>query len=109
MIFILSEVRRLPRKVLSKIPAINFEDLHESELINVSQNGIFESGSTERLLENEIQESHIKNTKLALSDFTSHSQSIKRAVKLTSESSDVVYGFEARHDHVIAETLRRQI
>lgn len=42
-------------------------------------------------------------------DFPSHSQSVERAVKLTSEISHVVYRFEARHKHILAKTLCHQL
>lgn len=48
-------------------------------------------------------------TKLELPDLPSHSQSVERAVKLTSETSHTVYGLESRHTHILAKALSRQM
>ena len=47
--------------------------------------------------ESEFRESLLNGTKLDLPDLPSHSQAMERAVKLTTETSQIVYGFEARH------------
>ncbi len=40
---------------------------------------------------------------------TSHSQGVERAVKLVTEASQSVYGFEARHQHIFAKVLCQQL
>ena len=47
--------------------------------------------------ESELRESLLNGTKLDLSDFPSHFKAMERAVKLTTETSQTLYGFEARH------------
>jgi len=48
-------------------------------------------------------------TELKLPDLPSHSQSVERAVKLTSEASAIVYGQESRHRHIIAKVASHQM
>ena len=50
----------------------------------------------------ELQESLLNGTKLDLPDLPLHSQAIGQAVKLTTETSQTVYGFEARHQQITA-------
>ena len=79
--------------------------MHWTQLVNLSQNGVCEPPFTEGFSENELRESLMNGTKLDLSDLPSHSQCVERAVKLTTEASQSVYGFEARHRHIIAKVL----
>lgn len=70
--------------------------------ISLSQNGICEPSTTEKISEYEIQASLIK---LELPDFFFffflHYQSIERAVELISEVCHIVYRFESRHRHIL--------
>ena len=50
-----------------------------------------------------------KGMKLQLPVFPCHSQSVERAVKLTSEASHLVYGQEARHHHTVTKYCCRQV
>ena len=59
--------------------------------------------------ESELQESLLNGTKLDLPDFPSHSQAMERTVKLTTEASQTVNGFEARHQHITANVLSRKL
>ena len=52
---------------------------------------------TENYSESELRESLLNGTKLDLPDLPSHSQAVEWAVKLTTEGSQTVYGFEVRH------------
>ena len=56
--------------------------------------------------ESELRESLLK---LDLPDLPSHSQAMERAVKLTTEASQTVYGFEARHQHITAKVLSQKL
>ena len=56
-----------------------------------------------------LRESLLNGTKLDLPDLPSHSQAMERAVKLTTEASQTVYGFEGRHQHVTAEVLSQKL
>ena len=57
----------------------------------------------------ELQESLLNGTKLDLPDLPSHSQAMEWAVKLTTEASQTVYGFEARHQHITAKVLSQKL
>ena len=59
--------------------------------------------------ESELRESLLNGTKLDLLDFPSHSQAMERAVKLTTEASQTVYDFEARHQHLTAKVLGQKL
>ena len=52
---------------------------------------------TEDFSESELREALLNGTKLDLPDLPSHYQAMEQAVKLTTEASQTVYGFEARH------------
>ena len=58
--------------------------------------------------ESELQESLLNETKLDLPDLPSHSHAMERAVKLTTEASQTIYGFEARHHHITAKVLSQK-
>ena len=64
---------------------------------------------TEDFSESELRESLLTGTKLDLPDFPSHSQAMERAVKLTTETSQTVYGFEARHQHITAKVSSQKL
>ena len=59
--------------------------------------------------ESELRESLLNGTKLDLPDLPSHSQAMEWSVKLTTEASQTVYGFEARHQHITAKVLRQKL
>ena len=59
--------------------------------------------------ESELRESLSSGTKLDLPDLASHSQAMEVAVKLTSEASQTVYGFEATHQHFTARVLCQKV
>lgn len=98
-----------PKKRLKKITKINTAAQHWCELIELSQAGICEPALTEAFSEQELEEALQKGNKLELPDLPAHSQSVERAVKLTSEVSHVVYGYEARHKTIITKQLGRQL
>ena len=76
---------------------INFKDVHWTDLIDLSVNGVGNPPLTLDLSDNELQNSLLTGEKIDLPDFPSHSQGVERAVKLVTEASQSVYGFEARH------------
>ena len=57
----------------------------------------------------ELRESLLIGTKLDLPDLPSHSQTMERAVKLTTEASQTVYGFEAKHQHITAKVWNQKL
>jgi hypothetical protein len=98
-----------PKKRLKKITAINTESTHWSELIDLSQDGICEPALTEHFSDRDLRDALENGTELKLPDLPSHSQSVERAVKLTSEASANVYGQESRHRHILAKVASRQM
>ena len=59
--------------------------------------------------ESELRESLLNGTKLDLPDLPSHSQAMEQAVKLTTEASQTVYGFEASHQHITVKVLNQKL
>ena len=59
--------------------------------------------------ESELRESLLNGTKLDLPDLPSHSQAMEPTVKLTTEASQTVYGFEVRHQHITAKVLSQKL
>lgn len=77
--------------MLNKISVIKLGALNWSELCNLSQNGICKPATNDKSSEYEIQTFLINDRKIELPDFSTHSQNVKRAVKLKSEASHAVY------------------
>ena len=75
---------------------INFKAVHWTDLIDLSVNGVCEPPFTLDFSDDELQNSLLTGEKINLPDFPSHSQGVERAVKLVTEASQSVYGFEAR-------------
>lgn len=98
-----------PKKRLKTITAINTDATHWSELINLSQHGICEPALTEHFSDSDLQNALENGTELKLPDLPSHSQSVERAVKLTSEASVIACGLESRHRHILAKVASRQM
>ena len=83
--------------MLKRIPTIYFNATHWTQFIDLTLCGIFELPMMKDFSEFELRESLLNGTKLDLLDFPSHSQAMEWAVKITTEASQTVYGFEARH------------
>ena len=83
--------------------------MHWTDLIDLSVNGVREPPLTLDLSDDELQNSLLTGEKIDLPDFSSHSQSVERAVKLVMEASQSVYVFEARHQHILAKVLCQQL
>ena len=64
---------------------------------------------TEDFSESELRESLLNGTKFDLSDLPTHSQAMERAVKVTTEASQTLYGFEARHQRITAKVLSQKL
>ena len=88
---------------------INFKAVHWTDLIDLSVNGVCEPPLTLDFSDDELQNSLLPGEKLNLPDCPSHSQGVERAVKLVMEASHSVYGFEARHQHILANVLCQKL
>ena len=78
-------------------------------MIDLSQTGVCEPALTECFTNDELLKSSMAGTKLELPKLPAHSQGVERAVKLTTEAPQVVYGQEARHKHILTKSLCHQI
>ena len=97
------------KKRFKKIPMMTFKAVHLIDLIDLSVNGVGEPPLTLDLSDNELQNSFLTGQKIDLPDFPSHSQGVEQAVKLVMEPSQSVYGFEARHQHILVKVLCQQL
>ena len=88
---------------------INFKAVHWTDLFYLSVNGVCEPTLTLDFSDNELQNSLLTGEKIDLPDFPSHSQRGERAVKLVTEASQSVYGFEARDKHILEKVLCQQL
>ena len=88
---------------------INFKAVHWTDLIDLSVNGVCESPITLDISDDELQNSLLTGEKINLPDFPSHSQGVERAVKLVTEASQSMYGFEARHQSILAKVLCQEL
>ena len=88
---------------------INFKAVHWTDLIDLSVNGVSEPPLTLDFSDNELQNSLLTGKKINLPDFPSHSQGEERVVKIVTEASQSVYGFEERHQHILAKVLCQQL
>ena len=87
----------------------NFKAVHWTDLIDLSVNGVCEPSLTLDFSDDELQNSLLTGEKINLPDFPSHSQGVERGVKLVTEASQSVYGFKARHQHILAKVLCQQL
>ena len=79
------------------------------DTIDLTLCGIFEPPMMKDFSESELRELLVNGTKLDLPDLSLHSQAMERAVKLTTQASQTVYGFEARHQHITAKVLSQKL
>ena len=105
-----SENRSFEDEPIKRIPQINFEANHWSELINVSDvSNIREPSSTKEFSNERIQEFIDKEEKPPLLNLPIHSQSVERAVKLVTEASECCFGLENRHKSILTKILSRAL
>ena len=88
---------------------INFDALNWWELINLDEDGVKECPMTLSLSDEQIEFAHLWGHPLDIPlDLPSHSQSVERSVKLVTEASEQVYGFENRHKFIKSVVLSRK-
>ena len=97
LFFIFFQKREASQEKILKYPNINFKVVHWTDLIDLSVNGVSKPPLTLDFSDDELQNSLLTGEKINLPDFPSHSQGGERAVKLVTETSQYVYGFEARY------------
>ena len=98
---ILGGIRKL------EVPELNWEADHWSEIVSLKEGekvhvpSIISKITDEEL--KKILENHFNFPKFPL-----HSTSVERAVKLVSEASGKVFGYEARHRHILSKVSSRK-
>ena len=71
------------------------------ELVNLDAPGVEECPMSRDLKLEDIQHALMNGTALDIPlDLPGHSQSVERSVKLVTEASQRVFGFEQRHRHI---------
>ena len=79
------------------------------ELVNLEAEGVLECPMTLDIPTDELKEALMSGTPLLLpNDLPSHSQSVERSVKLVTEASGRVFGFERRHNYISTVVLCRR-
>jgi hypothetical protein len=101
------DIKSHPRPPLSptSIPAINFEAEEWAKLINVSSLQCHEPPCVRHLSNIELEE--MKTVQHQPPRFPLHSQSVERAVKLTTEASTTSYIWQKRHNSIIVKNKSR--
>ena len=88
--------------------AIDFEALNWWEIVDLAAPGVEECPMTLELSDAELDYSLKHGTPLNIpKNLPAHSQSVERSVKLVTEASERVFGFEQRHKHINAILLSR--
>ena len=78
-----------------------FEANNWWELINLNMEGVEECPITENIQLNVLEHALITGIAIDIpKDLPSHSQSVERCIKLVTEASAHVHGFEKRHKHI---------
>lgn len=91
-----------------QLPQINWNSTCWSNLVDITERYFTEPPTTQHFSEEQIQSFITCNSKPDIPDFPSHSQSVERSVKLVSEVSGMVYGFENRHRSILTILLSRK-
>lgn len=92
-----------------KIPPVNWDANTWPELIDLPDAGTMEPPTTKHFSDEEIQTFINKNIKPDIPNLPCHSQSVERSVKLVTEASHSVYGFEVRHRSILTKQLSRNM
>ena len=101
------EIRAGPTLLLTptNIPCINFEAVNWGELIDVSSLQCHQPPCVRNLSDAELES--MKEEQNQPPPFPLHSQSVERAVKLTSEASTTSYMWEKRHNSIVSKNKSR--
>jgi hypothetical protein len=102
------EIRSRPEQVVvtpARIPKLNFEADDWGKLIDVSSLNCQEPPCVRKLSNEEVEA--MKTMPASPPEFPLHSQSVERAVKLTSEASKTSYIWEKKHKYIVAKIESR--
>ena len=98
---ILSQIRKF------HVPQINFDASDWDELINWNTAVITEPPLTLHLSNEEIKAAI--DAPLAVATYPNHTQSVERCIKLVSDASKAVYGYDARDGFIRARNSSRAV
>ena len=99
----------MEREPAKKIPDINWEASHWSNLIDLSApDGLWEPTTTRIMSRDEIVAHMEAKTTPKLTPLPGHSQSVERSMKLVSKASRTVYGLDNRHKSILTKMLGRE-
>jgi hypothetical protein len=103
----IQQIRSTPDQVLTptRIPKLNFEAEDWSQLVDVSSINCQQPPCVQKLSDDELEA--MKTEPASPPEFPLHSQSVERAVKLTSEASRTSYVWEKKHEYIVAKTESR--
>ncbi len=97
-------------KTEKKIPTINWEADNWSSLIHFSDlSSIREPVGTLQYSEDQIKEFLNNKAMARITEFPAHSQSVERAVKMVTEASTLVYGYDNRHATILTKIISRKL
>ncbi len=101
------EIRAGPKLklVTVKVPPLNFEASEWGSLVDLSTMPCHEPPCVTHLSNEELEA--MRTVRGLPPDFPLHSQSVERAVKLTSEASKRSYVWERRHKYIVATNKSR--
>jgi hypothetical protein len=101
------EIRSLPAKkpASSAIPKINFEVDNWGDLINISD-ALFVPPCVREISDENLE--RMVAVKEMPPPIPIHTQSVERAVKMTSEACMLSFFWEKRHDYIVARNLSRK-
>ena len=88
-----------------RVPNLLFDATDWDEIIDWTHVNITESPLTRSLTDKQIQ--RIKDIPLVVQKYPNHTQNVERSIKLVSEASKAVYGFDSRDGFIRARIKSR--
>jgi hypothetical protein len=89
-----------------KIPDLNFDADNWGEMVRIMSVNCQEPPCVTKISDEELVD--MSSTPAAPPCFPIHTQSVERAVKLTTEASRTSYVWEKRHEYIVAKNASRQ-
>ena len=90
-----------------RIPKINHDATHVTELINMDEEKVTEPILTTHLTKKELMK--FREVPMSVARFPSHTQSVERCIKLVTTASASVCGHDARDGYIRAGAASRQL
>ena len=93
---------------IKRIPLIKWNASTWQDLIDLTDIEFQEPATTQHLSNAEIFSLTQKDSLCKIPDLPSHLQSLERSVKLGSDASHTIYGYENRHKSILTKILSRK-